>query len=299
MFTDDQELLQSQYDTKSSLMASESEMLTVIDGLNETQKQIFTSSTDIKVEQEYNLDTDDDGINDAMDKNDNGVDDAEEKLYNLDTDGDGVDDAIDLNDNGIDDELELESELVKPGFSKKYVLIGLILGLFIHCGVYFLLLIFVPVIRTGLELSDMLGIKSFGCMHSDPKKFGLYCVKWMYNLLYHKEKSTDELLNDTAERITVYSKYHDISSLSLLSADADSAAMIEKLNSKLSAFGINVKHVNLWDGDKLTDLAEETMSESDNYILCLMPRATLISDVDKMLSVAREYEKKVIGTVAI
>ena len=190
-------------------------------------------------------------------------------------------------------------EPVKPGFSKKYAAIGLMLGLVLYGGIYLLLLIFVPVIRTGLELSDMLGIKSFGCFHSDPKRFGFFCDKLVYRLLYHKEKSADELMEDGAERIAVYAKYHELSEVTLISADADSKAAIEALLAKLTAKGITSSYVDLWDGEKLTDRAEESMSGKDNYVICMMPRATLVKDVDKMLSVSAEYQKKVIGTVAI
>ena len=46
-------------------------------------------------------------------------------------------------------------------------------------------------------------------------------------------------------------------------------------------------------------ISEEKMSGNDNYVICMMPRATLIKDVDKMLSVASEYQKTVVGTVAM
>ena len=297
--SDDQELLTRQSDTKAGILTAKSEIYTLTDAFNDNQKQIFSTETDMKLEEKFNLDTDDDGIMDAMDLNENGIDDEQEELYNLDTDDDGKPDALDLNENGIDDTLEMETELTKPGFSKKYAALGLLIGLVVYGGIYLLLLIFVPVIRSGLELSDMLGIKSFGCLHSETKRMGFFCSRWMFNLLYHKDKSTDELLSDTVERIDVFAKYHEIGALTLISADAESADMVARIKEKLDAAGISTSAVDLWDGEKVTDLAEESMSGNDNYIICMMPRATRIADIDKLLSVASEYDKKVVGSVAV
>ena len=145
----------------------------------------------------------------------------------------------------------------------------------------------------------MVDIKSFGCLHSEPKKFGFFCSKWMFDLLYRRKKSADELMSDAVERISVFAKYHDIAGVTLVSADPESEPVATRIKDKLNLMGVTVSYINLWDGDKLTVLCEESMSDKDNYILCLMPRATRIADVDKVLSVASDYEKKVVGTVAI
>ncbi len=219
--------------------------------------------------------------------------DAQMQIYDAKTSGD--EDVKAVEDKEKPESIEPE----KPSFSKKYAVLGLLIGLVIYGGLYLLLLILVPVIRTGLELSDMLGIKSFGCQHSDPKRFGFFCDKLVFNLLYQKDKSTDELMKDTAEGISVFSKYYEVPEVTLVSCDADSKAAIGQLVEKLSAQGVTAKHMDLWDGEKITDLVEENMSGSDNYIICMMPRATTIAHVDRILSVADEFEKKVIGTVAM
>ena len=188
---------------------------------------------------------------------------------------------------------------VKPTFSTKYALLGLMIGVILYGGIYLLFMIFVPMIRTGLELSDMLGIRSFGCIHTEPKKFGFLCDRFVYKHLYHKEKSADELMSDVAERISVFAKYYEVNEITLVSSDAVSSESINKLSQKLASKGVTASVLNLWDGDKITDLIEENLSNRDNYIICLMPKATRISDVDRILSLASEFEKKVIGTVAI
>ncbi|MCR5098732.1 MAG: hypothetical protein K6B14_07285 [Lachnospiraceae bacterium] len=229
----------------------------------------------------------------------NALTDEQRRIFEATTSTDIKDDKDIIQDEAKEGTEKEVLEPEKPGFSKKYAVVGLMGGLVLYCGIYFLLLILVPVIRTGMELSDILGIKSFGCCHSDPRRFGFFCDKFVYNLLYHKQKSADELMEDAAERIAVYAKYHEISEVTLVSADADSKAQNEALLGKLSSKGITAVHIDLWDGEKLTDLAEESMSGNDNYIISMMPRATLIRDVDKILSVASEYQKKIIGTVAI
>ncbi len=200
---------------------------------------------------------------------------------------------------GEETQSDVPESIEKPGFSKKYALIGLLAGIFVYGGIYLLILILVPVIRTGLELSDMLGIKSFGCIHSETKRMGFMCDRLVFKNLYHRDKSVEELLNDTAERISIYAKYHEKNELTFISSDAESKEMIKALMDKVQKDGITVSYVDLWDGEKLTDLAEEKMSGNDNYVICMMPRATLIKDVDKMLSVASEYQKTVVGTVAM
>lgn len=191
-----------------------------------------------------------------------------------------------------------EEEITPPSFSVKYFAFGIILGAFLYCLMIFLKEVLTPTVSESDEISTAANIRSFGGVYSynATGRFGaLLNSRFIYNLRYKKYLNIEKQINLIADRICKYCDKHSIKDVTIVSVcqvSDNETDILYKLIDTVTNSGINISIIS--SGDTIPDISNEKV-----VIPVLLANKTKYASLDELLSLCKDYEINLIGTVFV
>ena len=189
------------------------------------------------------------------------------------------------------------SELQKPGFSRKYAVLGFLLGAFLYAGVYVVMLILKKVIASASAAQRYTGTRLLGEVYRKADHKGLswlltsnVVARWRY-----KDKlDMDKQISALAITIDAVCAHHSTDRLTLmLSGVGDGFSdIIDRIVKKSSSEG-NKKSIELINADKMDEKALGAVKNA-MYVLC---NKSKVDNLGILMSLVKDYDVTPLGTV--
>lgn len=181
-----------------------------------------------------------------------------------------------------------------PAFSKKYAIIGFVIGVFLYVGCAFAILIFIRRFRNGEEAADALQLRSYGDIYEYPYHGFLAFIhdKKIY-AWRHKKTSSAE---DVAKAISAKAKFGStdkITCLVLGNAGKAGSAKIEEVIKQVSSSGIQIESKKAPAG--VASLSEDEIGKFSPVLLTLVSGQTRPAQAVELLIRLKEYNVPVFG----
>ena len=274
MFNDEREyrdtaLVTERAASESAIMSLRNTINTTLATFTDEQKQFYEYLT-AKVDEEY-------GSNSEL-ASDEAADSSEE---NTDTAAASSDE-----------------ELTPPSMSPKYFLLGMLLGAFAFCGVYFVLKVIRPGINQVSDLLGTMGVHGLGELRAYPGKGAwdiFMCDPFVYGIRYKKKLDTDKEINDIRDRISLMPEYDGETVYAV--PTALTAWQQDKLNTILSDTKDSAVVLDPQEFDSIK--LEEKLAKHPRVILVSSAQKTPYRTASKLFGACRMYEAKLVGHILL
>ena len=201
-----------------------------------------------------------------------------------------ADAAADTDDSASDDELQ------PPGFSKKYSVLGLLLGVFLYAGIYVVMLILKKVVTSASTAQNYTGTRLLGEIYSMKKHKGISALftsnmvaKWRY-----KEKlDADKQIDTLASTVDAVCSHHSTDKLTLLLSGIgkDFDSQIKQIVSRCSSAG--KKSIDVLNADEMD---EKALTSVKNAVY-VVSNDSKVDKLGDLISLVRDYDVTPLGTV--
>lgn len=208
------------------------------------------------------------------------------------------------------DKLEIEKEedteeadvtvAAEPSVSKKYVLLGAILFVFVYAGVLFLIYIFNSKLRVSDELQTLYHIPQIGVVVKDDPKKKFIIDQWIDNLRhYGKRKFTAEQSMELAfAAVKIAAQKNRLNSICLMGCNfsAGAGTVCANLKAALEKESINVTVLDnvLYDAE-----AMEKVDAMSGVVLVEKAGSTLYNEVVSELALLKRQDIAVLGGIIV
>lgn len=204
------------------------------------------------------------------------------------------------NESNIDD--NQLNKVIKPAFSVKYFIIGMILFMFVHALIIFLLYILNSKLRITDGLQEMYGIPQFGklSVNQRRKKFLDFIDRWILELRYINQRkfTFEETLDLATAAVKINVKKQTLNQVCFIGCNM-SAPLLEtcgQMKQRLEAENIKVNILNnvLYDVEALEQLENEqavVLFETAGY--------TLYREITEELELLKTQGIKILGGIII
>lgn len=187
----------------------------------------------------------------------------------------------------------------KIGYSKKYALLGLILGGFLYVAAYVLLLMSRGCINSAVEAADTTGARLLGEVRYRDKDGLLYKLassKLVDKIRYKGGSDTSQQIGDIVSSLEAVCENKGIKKISLLSFAGDSAGAtksVDELAAGLKMAGISAETENV--ADRIDE--KSLIRKSD--ILLIISDATKKKVIKEAVDLCKMYNIDSVGSVFI
>ena len=189
------------------------------------------------------------------------------------------------------------TDLQKPGFSKKYAVLGFLLGAFLYAGIYVVMLILKKVVASASTAQSYTGTRLLGEIYKKADRKGLQWLltsdivaRWRY-----KDKlDADKQISALAATVDAVCAHHDTDKLTMiLSGVEDGFGDLVDRIVKACGSEDNKISFDLINADKMD---EKTLGSVKNaaYVLCSKSKA---DNLGSLMSLVRDYDVTLLGTV--
>lgn len=200
----------------------------------------------------------------------------------------------------VNDESEkevVEAEPSRPGISKKYAVLGFVLGALIYAFIYVLLIIITGRVNYASDAERYTQSRLLGEIYTrtENKTLRMLMHSNLVNKYRYRNKTDADLqmekLSDTLEAVCRHEGIQDAVVINL--AGERSKAMLNKIAEKVSAKGLNINPI------EISEDVEEKSLLSLTHALIAMDSKTKISKVTKTASLCNDYDVNTLGSVFI
>ena len=193
-------------------------------------------------------------------------------------------------------EINEESErMPKPGFSKKYALLGFVLGCMAYACIYLIWLIVRGRVNYASDIEPYTGSRLLGEINSKESVNGMQRLfnspivdKYRYSGMKDSEDQLAQAI-DSIEAVCEHAKAKDVTFVTL----AEKKDWIQRLSNKVQSKGIKVDVVD--ENDLKT---EKNLAKIKNGII-ISSNETQISLLDRVVSLCRNYDVNILGNIYI
>ena len=227
-----------------------------------------------------------------------GFNEDQVQYYNLLTKKEGRDKLeIEKDEDTEEEDLAVVPE---PSVSKKYVLLGAVLFVFVYAGVLFLIYIFNSRLRISDELQTLYHIPQIGVVVKDETKKKFIVDQWIDNLRhYGKRKFTAEQSMELAfAAVKIAAQKNQLNSICLMGCNlsAGAGAVCANLKAALEQEAINVTVLDnvLYDAE-----AMEKVDAMTGVILVEKAGSTLYNEVASELALLKRQDIAVLGGIVV
>ncbi len=187
-----------------------------------------------------------------------------------------------------------EVTVVHPAFSKKYAILGFVVGVFLYVGCAFAILIFIRRFRNGEEAANALQLRSYGDIYEYPYHGFLAFIhdKKIYAWRHKKTSSVE----DVAKAISAKAKFGStdkITCLVLGNAGKAGSAKIEEVIKQVSTLGIQIESKKAPAG--VASLSEDEIGKFSPVLLTVVSSQTRPAQAVEVLIRLKEYNVPVFG----
>ena len=185
----------------------------------------------------------------------------------------------------------------KPGFSKKYAVLGFLLGAFLYAGIYVVMLILKKVVASASTAQSYTGTRLLGEVYrkADHKGFRWLLASDMVAKWRYKDKlDADKQISALAATVDAVCTHHSTDKLTLLLTGVDDgfSDVIDRIVKACSSEG-NKKSIDLINADNMN---EKSLGSVKNavYVLCSKSK---VDSLGSLMSLVRDYDVTLLGTV--
>ena len=191
------------------------------------------------------------------------------------------------------------TDLQKPGFSKKYAVLGFLLGAFLYAGIYVVMLILKKVVASASTAQSYTGTRLLGEIYKKADHKGLQWLltsdivaRWRY-----KDKlDADKQISALAATVDAVCAHHNTDKLTLmLSGVGDGFSDVIDMIAKACSSEGNKKSIDLINADKMDEKALGSVKNAA-YVLCSKSK---VDSLGNLMSLVKDYEVPVLGTIYI
>ena len=189
------------------------------------------------------------------------------------------------------------TDLQKPGFSKKYAVLGFLLGAFLYAGIYVVMLILKKVVASASTAQSYTGTRLLGEIYkkADHKGFSWLLTSNVVARWRYKDKlDVEKQLSALAATIDAVCAHHGTDKLTLLLSGIDDgfSDVIDRIVKACSSEG-NKKSIELINADNLEEKALGSVKNAA-YVLCSKSR---VDSLGSLMSLVKNYDVATLGTV--
>ena len=189
------------------------------------------------------------------------------------------------------------TDLQKPGFSKKYAVLGFLLGAFLYAGIYVVMLILKKVVTSASIAQSYTGTRLLGEVYrkADHKGFRWLLTSDMVARGRYKDKlDADKQISALAATVDAVCAHHSTDKLTLmLSGVGDGFSdIIDRIVKKCSSEG-NKKSIELINADKMDEKALGSVKNAV-YVLCSKSK---VDSLGSLMSLVCDYDVTPLGTI--
>lgn len=189
------------------------------------------------------------------------------------------------------------TDLQKPGFSKKYAVLGFLLGAFLYAGIYVVMLILKKVVASASTAQSYTGTRLLGEVYQKVNHKGLrwlltsgMVARWRY-----KDKlDMDKQISSLAATVDAVCEHHGTDKLTMMLTGVDDrfSDVIDRIVKACSSEG-NKKSIELINADRMD---EKTLGSVKNaaYVLCSKSK---VDSLGSLMSLIKDYDVTTLGTV--
>lgn len=208
--------------------------------------------------------------------------------------------AGDLDDKAkaaADDADQADDDLQAPSFSKKYALLGFILGAFLYAGIYVVMLILKKIVGSASTAQSYTGTRLLGEVYKMAEHKGLSALfasaavaKWRYKDKLDADRQTDAL----ASTVDAVCAHHGTDKLTLLLSGIETEFddTIRMIAEKCRNIG-NKKSIDILNAD---DMDEKLLDSVDNAVYVLSSNSK-VDKLGSLISLCRDYDVTPLGSV--
>lgn len=189
-------------------------------------------------------------------------------------------------------------EPVKPGFSLKYMILGLVLGVVLSAIWSVCQVLFASRLQNTAEIFEVYGMRLFGSVQITGKKSGVDAFLLKIKNRNRKQMTEDEQLSLIASNIELVCKNDDLQQIYLTGSEWEKLdpQMCDKISAALSKAGIKV----LSGGNVCYDMKSmRSANEIHNVVLIEQAGVSAYREIEQEIRLFGEQGVKVLGCVGV
>lgn len=192
---------------------------------------------------------------------------------------------------------EPETENVKPVFSKKYALLGFVMGAMLYAFVYAVIMIVRGRISYACDAAHYTQARLLGEVYQKTKHKGVYALlhsNFVNKYRYKGKMDSDLQIEKATDILEAVCKHGDVQDVKLYNMTRESNKdVLRKVLKRASEKGVNIKLIEIED-----DIDELNLLHSPHVVVAVEPE-TKVSKAINMAAIFNEYDVKPIGCVFI
>lgn len=207
-----------------------------------------------------------------------------------------------MNGAGADEAVtEDAQEETAPGFSKMYVLIGFILGIFAYACVYVVLLVVRGCVNSPSDVDRITGKRMLGEVRA-PRSYkgagALLCSRAVDELRYRNTEDRDVRIAGISASLASMCRYSDIDELAVLNMvkpEQDDNGVAAAVADALAGQGLSVRILDMRGAEEISD---EAMMGIKNAAVVTGSR-TKLADLGRLTSLSGIYGVNILGSIYV
>ncbi len=184
---------------------------------------------------------------------------------------------------------------VKSGFSHKWILAGVVIGVFVYFVILFATEIFSKRISSDDQLTMIFRTRHFGSIYEYPyiTKFSRFVNDKKLYKKFRKSALIDKITIDLATKCS-FSKTKDICIIVLADYNEKISSIVSEQSAILNSKGIKVKEIFIQDS--ISDISDEQFLGINNVFIHVISGKTSYSNALDLTKKLSEYDVEICGT---
>lgn len=191
-----------------------------------------------------------------------------------------------------------EEEPAVPGWSKKYALLGFVLGAFLYTGIYVLFSLLRGRVGSASTAESTVGARTLGEVYFENKKTGITELLLHSNLVnkwrYRGKLDDEKQINRVTSSLEAICSHANLNILTVLNMIVDRQTA-EKLMKKISV-ACKERGVSLNILDIKEEIDEKDISLAKNVVFALDDNVKT-SEIGRMVRLCKTYDVSIMGSV--
>ena len=187
---------------------------------------------------------------------------------------------------------------VRPSVSVKYIVLGVLAGIFLGVVWVVCKVLFTNRLQFANDLTNLYGLRSFGSYRTEKKRFVVDAFLWKLKTRKEKKLTQEEYLDIICANLELICKSANISRLYLCGTVMEQigAKLPESIADKLKGAGIDV----LCGNDVRYDMRSlRDMKEVGNAVLLEQVGVSGYQEIEKELKVLQEQQVEILGCICV
>lgn len=190
--------------------------------------------------------------------------------------------------------------IARPRVSKRYPVLGFLVGLILYAGILFMHMIFVREIRDAEEISSMTGLRSFGGVYAFPYSGfpkGFFHDRFVYNFRHREAARPFVEAGRIAQKIAARARHQGVGEISLIVTGKNSDWARQIVASQVKVLEQEQIRAAVIPAEKgLASINEKSLNDMTPAVLVLQSGKTTPATAVSLLVRLGEYDVPVLGT---